>query len=83
MNKSCLTVTDPVDSSNQIRTCFFVKRDKCGKNACFCTEDACNGAGGAGGELGWPAGALMAAAVRLTGLLSTVAALAAALVGGS
>ena len=65
-DKACMKMTDPKDSSNELRGCFMMKKDECKDNSCYCAEDACNGSG-----RGWPSAVLL-----------TAAALAAALVGG-
>ena len=65
-DKSCVKITDPSDSRNQIRSCFpLTKKDECSSPFCYCGQDLCNGSG-----RGWPAGVLV-----------LLAALAAALVG--
>ena len=57
-NKACMKVTDPKDSSNQMRGCFPAAKTDCKDNSCFCTEDACNGS-----ERGWPSAVLLLAAL--------------------
>ncbi|KAF0295456.1 hypothetical protein FJT64_007013 [Amphibalanus amphitrite] len=57
-DKSCMKITDPKDSANEIRGCFPTKKNECKDNSCYCDTDMCNGS-----ERGWPSAVLLLSAV--------------------
>ena len=68
-DKSCIKITDPNDSRNQIRSCFpLSKKDNCSAPFCYCSTDLCNGAG----RGGWPSAALLLLAAVLAALVGAV-----------
>ena len=67
-DKSCVKITDPNDSRNQIRSCFpLTKEEKCESPFCYCGKDLCNGA-----ERDWPSAAVMVLAAGLAALFGAV-----------
>ena len=63
-DKACIKLTDPDDSSNQMRGCFPKKMDECKNSMCYCDTDMCNGAG-----RGWPSAVLLLLAAVLAALV--------------
>ena len=68
LDVSCIKITDPTNSSNQIRGCYTeFKEGGCIEPFCYCNTDKCNGAG-----RGWPSAVLLLLAAVLAALVGAV-----------
>ena len=67
-DKSCVKITDPNDSKNQIRSCFpLTMTANCSSPFCYCGTDLCNGSGRR-----WPSAVLLVMTALAAALLGAV-----------